>query len=324
MSLAILPPTPLPLSKFPPYIMSVKEYTPTVLTDGLYFGESPRYHDGRLLVSDMTGRKIYSIDPSTGAKHVLLEVAQQPNGMCFAPDGSLIYSSMFDAKLYKLQNGKSTLYADMAGIMTGYCGDMVIDKSGRVFLDDTGARVLHGEEPAAGRLLRIDTDGSVHRVAEDIVFPNALCISADGATLYNAESFGWGLLKFDLGADGSLSNRQKVWTPASIAGERGASAASMIGIDGGVLDGQGGMWLSLLALEQFARLDLATGEITHRIRVEGHAVACTFGGEDGKTLFMCVNWTPPDKNLFKAMTALETRCTILSARVDIGRGDARP
>lgn len=304
--------------------MAPQELTHKKLADGFYFGESPRYHNGILYFSDMTGRKIHTVNPDSGEKNVLLEVENQPNGLCFAADGSLIYSSMFDAKLHRLKDGKSTLYADMSGTMTGYCGDMVIDSQGRVFLDDTGARVLHGEKPRAGRLLRIDPDGSVRSVEEDIVFPNALFISNDGKTLYNAETFRYGLLKFDLNADGTLSNRQEVWTPATIAGERGASAESMIGIDGGCMDAEGGVWLSLLALEKFVRLDLATGNITHEIKVDGHATACTLGGEDGKTLFLCTNWTPHDENLFAAMKALRTRCTISAARVDIGRGTALP
>lgn len=302
----------------------VKDYSHQKLADGLYFGESPRYHDGLLYVSDMTGRKIYTIDPKSGEKKVLLEVENQPNGMCFAEDGSLIYSSMFDAKLHRLKDGKSSLYADMSGIMTGYCGDMVIDNEGRVFLDDTGARVLHGEAPRAGRVLRIDPDGSIRSVEENIIFPNALMISNDGKTLYNAESFGYGLLKFDLGTDGTLKDRRNVWSPATLAGERGASAASMIGIDGGCMDAEGGIWLCLLALEQVARLDPETGIITHRVKVDGHATACTLGGEDGKTLFICTNWTPKDEGLFTAMAGLRTRCTVSMARVDIGRGTALP
>jgi sugar lactone lactonase YvrE len=301
----------------------VKQLIGHKLADGFYFGESPRYRDGLLYFSDMTGCKIHTVNLS-GQKKVLLEVENQPNGMCFAKDGSLIYSSMFDAKLYCLKDGKSTLYSDMSSIMTGYCGDMVIDNKGRVFLDDTGARVLHGENPSAGRLLRIDTDGAVTSVEENLIFPNALFISNDGKTLYNAESFGYGLLKFDLNDDGSLSNREKVWTPATVAGEKGASAATMIGIDGGCMDAEGGIWLSLLALEKFARLDQKTGLFTHEIKVEGHATACTLGGEDGKTLFMCVNWCPEGEGLFKAMTELKTRCTVMTSKVDIGRGTALP
>lgn len=293
------------------------------LADGLFFGESPRYRDGTLYISDMTGRTIYMIDPASGQKQVLLEVENQPNGMCFASDGALIYSSMFDAKLYRLKDGKSTLYADLSHVMGGYCGDMVIDRAGRVYLDDTGARVLHGEQPKPGRLLRIDTDGTVNIAAENIVFPNALMISTDGKNLFNAETFGYGLLKFDIGADGELSNRQKVWTPATRAGDKGASAVTMIGIDGGCMDAEGGMWLSLLALEEFVRL-APDGQITHRVKTNGHATACTLGGEDGKTLFMATNWTPENENLFTAMVAKKTRCTVSTTRVEVGRGQALP
>lgn len=134
------------------------DHQQTLVAEGMYFGESPRWRDGTLYVSDMTGCRVYAIDmratPTT--KSVLLEVEKQPNGMAFAPDGSLIYSSMFDAKLYRLADGKSELYADLSSVMTGYCGDMVIDKKGRVYMDDTGARVLHGETPRAGRLLMVE------------------------------------------------------------------------------------------------------------------------------------------------------------------------
>ncbi|KAL5086743.1 hypothetical protein Trisim1_008819 [Trichoderma cf. simile WF8] len=307
--------------------MEPKELTHTRLADGLLFGESPRYYNGLLYISDMTGRIIYTIDPSSGEKKVLREVENQPNGMCFSSDGSLIYSSMFDAKLYRRDaSGKDTLYADMSGVMTGYCGDMAIDSTGRVYLDDTGARVLHGEQPRPGRLLVIETDGSVKVAEENIIFPNALFISPDGKVLYCAETFGYGLLKWDIGAGGEISNRQKVWSPATISptGEVGNTAHGLIGIDGGCMDGEGGMWLSCLGLEKFIRLD-HQANITHEIHVKGHATACTLGGDDGKTLFLVTNWFPDDEEtIFSAMVAKRTKCTVSYARVDVAKGTARP
>ncbi|CAI7647995.1 unnamed protein product [Penicillium pancosmium] len=296
------------------------------LADGFFFGESPRYQDGMLYMSDMTGCKIVTIDVSTGTKDVLVEVENQPNGMCFADDDTIVYSSMFDTKLhrYSLKDKSSTLYADMSHVMTGYSGDMVIDKVGRVYLDDTGARVLHGEEPRPGRIIRVDTNKSVHVVEEDVVFPNAIFISPDGNTLYNAETFRYGLLKFDISdKDGSLSNRQNVWSPATIAGDRGASKDSMIGIDGGCMDADGGMWLSLLALEEFVRLSPDGLQITHRIKTNGHATACTLGGNDGKTLFLVTNWVPEGEELFSAMTAKRTRCTSVANALALQRPQSR-
>ncbi|KAJ5097482.1 hypothetical protein N7456_008203 [Penicillium angulare] len=255
-----------------------KQVSHSPLADGMLFGEAPRYRDGILYVSDMTGRTIYTIDES-GTKKVLKEVPNQPNGMCFAADGSLIYSSMFDAKVYRRDpTGKESLYADLSNVMTGYCGDMVIDTAGRVYLDDVGARVLHGEKPRPGRLLMIETDGSVSVAEEQLMFPNALCITPDGRTLFCAETYGQGLLKWDIGPNGELSNRQLHWAPATISptGEVGSTPHGLIGIDGGCMDGEGGMWLSMLGLEKFVRVD-QKGNVTHEIHVKGHATACTLG-----------------------------------------------
>lgn len=297
------------------------------IADGLLFGESPRYRDRLLYISDMTGCTIYTIDATSGEKKKLKAVENQPNGMCFAPDGSLIWSSMFDAKLYRrdLTAGIDTLYADLSNVMTGYCGDMAIDVDGRVYLDDTGARVLHGEQPRPGRLLIIETDGSVHVADENIVFPNALFISNDGKSIYCAETFGYGLLKWDIGTNGRLSNRQNVWSPAAISpnGQTGNTPSGLVGIDGGCMDAEGGMWLSMLGLEKFIRLD-PHGNVTHEIKVKGHATACTLGGDDGKTLFLVTNWVPEGENLFTAMVAKRTKCTISSTRVDTAKGTARP
>jgi sugar lactone lactonase YvrE len=329
-------------------IISIKPFAtdkmsspPTQLThtpipaEGLLFGESPRYRDGLLYISDMTGRAIYTVDPSSGEKKHLCVAENQPNGMCFASDGSLIWSSMFDAKVYRRDaaTGVNTLYADLSHIMTGYCGDMAIDSSGRVYLDDTGAKVLHGEQPRPGRLLVIDPakDGSTAAAtatvaAENIIFPNALFISNDGKSIYCAETCGYGLFKFDLAADGTLSNRQKVWSPAAISptGQTGNTPDGIFGIDGGCMDAEGGMWLSMLGLEKFIRLD-QDGNITHEISANGHATACTLGGEDGKTLFLVTNsFSEDEESLFTAMKGKRTKCTISYARVEVGKGTARP
>ncbi|KNG85208.1 hypothetical protein ANOM_008082 [Aspergillus nomiae NRRL 13137] len=305
-----------------------KQLSHTTLTDGFFFGEAPRYKDGLLYISDMTGRTIHSIDTQSGENKALCTVENQPNGMCFTPDGALIWSSMFDAKLYRhdFSTGKDTLYADMSRVMTGYCGDMTVDSTGRVYVGDTGARVLHGEQPRAGRLLVVETDGSVDVAAEDIMFPNALFISNDGETIYCAETFGYGLLRWDIGAAGRMANRQKVWSPAvlSPSGQTGNTEShGIVGIDGGCMDAEGGMWLSLLGLEKFVRVD-QQGNVTHEIKVDGHATACTLGGPDGNTLYLVVNWVPEHENLFTAMVAKRTKCTVGYTRVDVGKGTASP
>ncbi|OBT97575.1 hypothetical protein VE01_04445 [Pseudogymnoascus verrucosus] len=302
------------------------EISPKILVPesaGLYFGEAPRWHNGKLFFADMIGQKIYALDLS-GKLEVFLEVPNQPNGMCFMPDGSLIYSSMFDAKLYRYYNGQIELFADLSSLMTGYCGDMVIDAAGRVFIDDTGARVLHGEKPCPGRLLVVDTDRSVKVAAENLVFPNGVTIDREGTSLYIAETFAYRINKFNLSESGELTNRQEVWDATEWARLRGTQSEKFSSVDGFCMDKDNGMWLSLLADEVFARRDPEKGMFTHMIKVDGHATACTLGGDDGKTLFMLANITPKGDDLFTAMVERRTRCIVLTATVDVGHGDARP
>ncbi|KUJ06724.1 calcium-dependent phosphotriesterase, partial [Mollisia scopiformis] len=261
----------------------------------------------------MIGQKIYTIDAS-GHKRVLLEVEGQPNGMCFLPDGSLIYSSMFDAKLHRYHDGTSEQYADLSSFMTGYCGDMVIDAHGRIFIDDTGARVLHGENPCPGRLLVVDSDRSVSVAAEGLVFPNGVAINREGTSLFISETFAYCLDQFDIEKSGKLSNRRKIWDTHDYASVSGKESGRFCGVDGICMDDEDGMWLSMLGYERFIRKN-AKGEITHQIEVNGHATACTLGGEDGTTLYLVTNWVPDGCDLFTAMVERQTKCTI--SEVDV-------
>jgi sugar lactone lactonase YvrE len=291
------------------------------LAGGLLFGESPRYHegDGKLYVSDMIGQKIYRIDERTGEKETVVEVEPQPNGMCFHSDGSLLYSSMFDAKLFKfdLATGQSTPYADLSEWMTGYCGDMVIDKHGRVYIDDTGARVLHGETAASGRLLVVEPDGTVRVAAEGLRFPNGVAIDSSGKTLYISESFGHCLTTFEIDTEGRLHNRATAWDMTDLA-----AAPRVNAIDGLCIDAEDGLWLSLLDHHVYVRRD-KRGVFTHYIKADGDPVACALGGDDGKTLFLVTN-TWDEGSIFEAMVNKTTRGTITAARVEVGKGKGLP
>jgi sugar lactone lactonase YvrE len=302
---------------------------PFSTNQGLYFGESPRYHapSGNLYISDMLGLKIHAIPPD-GTPHILCEVPNQPNGICFVDDETLIYSSMFDAKLYKrrLSDGHTSLYAGLSQFMTGYCGDMVIDAAGRVYVDDVGARVMHGQEPGPGRVIAVEPEtGEVHVVADNIIFPNGIAIDSSGTSLFLAETFAYRLHRFNIDAStGALTDRQTVWESHAVSALTDKPVEKFCGIDGICLDGEDGMWLAMLGYECFIRRD-AQGTITHRIDVKGHATACTLGGEEGKTLFLVVNEILEEgADLFVAMKGKRMRCGIWTVEVEVGRGEGRP
>ena len=59
-----------------------------VLTDGLFFGEGPRWRDGRLWFSDFYDHAVKSVDLS-GSIRTELKLEDQPSGLGWLPDGRL-------------------------------------------------------------------------------------------------------------------------------------------------------------------------------------------------------------------------------------------
>ena len=297
-----------------------KQHELNVLTNGLIFGESPRWRDGILYISDMLGKKVYAIDAS-GEKKVIAEMPNKPNGMGFLPNGDLILSSMHDARLYRYTPNGLELYADMSAVYTGYVGDMVIDQQGRIYVDDVGARVFEGEALKPGRVVIVEPNGEVSVGIEGCTFPNGIVITPDQKTLIFAETFIERLSAVDI-VDGRLENRRVLLDLAQWFPDEDDRARKRGCVDGISIDAEGGIWLSMLRGE-FIRID-SQGQITDRIPMPGYeCIASTLGGEDGKTLFMVATKVPGD-NIFDAMVNLSTETTIFTTRVPVGKGEGRP
>ena len=75
-----------------------------ILYAGLSFGEGPRWHDGRLWVSDFHTHRVLAID-ETGTAEMIVEVPNRPSGLGWLPDGRLLVVSMTDRKLMRLDPG---------------------------------------------------------------------------------------------------------------------------------------------------------------------------------------------------------------------------
>lgn len=296
-------------------------YSPALLTDGLVFGESPRWRDGDLYISDMLGKKVYKID-SAGNKSVISEMPNKPNGLGFTPDGEMILSSMLDTKLYKWRNGGLELYADLSEIYTGYIGDMVIDKNGRIYVDDVGARVFEGEGLKPGRIVIVEPNGEVKIGLDNCNFPNGIVISNDGKTLFFVETFEERINACDI-VDGTIQNRRIIFDMKKYFSSEDDRVKKRGCIDGITIDKEDGLWLSMLKAEQFIRIN-QNGVITDRIHMDGYeCIACTLGGEDGRTLFMAATEVDGD-NIFEAMVNLRTKTSVFTTRVEIGKGLGRP
>lgn len=244
----------------------------TTLLDGAIFTEGPRWHDGKLWFSDMHDQKIFTVDMD-GNQELVFEAEGDTSGLGFLPDGTLLYVSMHDRKLMRLDDGKASEVANLAGLATFHCNDMVTDAKGRSYVGNFGFDLHGGEEPSPANLIMVDTDGTVSIAASGLMFPNGMVITPDDKTLIVGETFGACLTAFDIAEDGTLSNRRE-W----------ANVAPSVP-DGICLDAEGAIWIASPTTQDVIRVKEG-GEVTDRLKVSTNAFACMLGGEDGKTLFV--------------------------------------
>lgn len=245
-----------------------------VLLDGLTFPEGPRWHDGRLWFSDFYAHQVIAVDLQ-GRAETIVEVPRQPSGLGWLPDGQLLVVSMTDRKLMRLERGRLVEHADLSSVATYHCNDMVVDGNGRAYVGNFGSDYRTGAPLQPARLARVDPDGTVSVAADGLMFPNGAVITPDGRTLIIGETFARHLTAFDIGPDGSLSNR-RVW--ADIAPHLP---------DGICLDAEGAVWSAdprnnvVIRVAEGGRIldQVSTGDLG--------AFACMLGGEDGRTLFVC-------------------------------------
>ncbi len=253
-----------------------------ILASDLYFGEAPRWHQGKLWFSDFYDHAVKTVDLQ-GTVETKLTVAGQPSGLGWMPDGRLLVVSMTDRLLLRLEHDAFVVHADLSEIATFHCNDMVVDAHGRAYVGNFGfdldAAITSGDFAGAlaayegAALARVDPDGSVHTAAAGLLFPNGTVITPDGATMIIAESMGRRLTAFDIGADGSLSN-PRMW----------ADLGNHVP-DGICLDDEGAVWLADASGPRCIRVREG-GEVLQVIDTEQPCFACMLGGIDGRTLFM--------------------------------------
>ena len=256
--------------------------TAKVLAEGLYFGEGPRWHDGRLWFSDFYDHAVKSTDAS-GVVRTEVEIDDQPSGLGWLPDGRLLVVAMHRMQLLRVDADGVKVHADLSGIATYHANDMVVDGHGRAFvgnfgfpLDEAlkarGVESVIADHPTA-RLARVDPDGRVHVAAQDMHFPNGCVITPDGGTLIVAETLAMRITAFDIGPDGALSGR-RVWAPIGMRAP-----------DGICLDANGHVWVAN-AIAPECVLVAQGGEIISTVQTDQPCFACMLGGSDRRTLYM--------------------------------------
>ncbi len=256
--------------------------TATLLASGLYFGEGPRWHAGRLWFSDFYDHAVKSVD-AAGQVRTELTIDDHPSGLGWLPDGRLLVVSMNRRQLLRVDPDGVRVHADLSAVAAHRANDMVVDAAGRAYVGNFGfalddalkARGVEGvlaDHPTAN-LACVEADGQVRLAAPGLHFPNGMVITPDGRTLIVAETLALRLSAFDVAADGTLSNG-RVWAPVGMRAP-----------DGICLDADGHVWIAN-AIAPECVLIAPGGAVVDTVQTDQPCYACMLGGEDGRTLFM--------------------------------------
>ena len=257
---------------------------PQVLMTGIAFGESPRWHDGRLWFADWGAEEILAVD-ADGAAEVVLRVDFPAFPLCFdwLPDGRLLVVSRQGRLLRHEPDGTLVTHADL-GALAGAdhpWNEIVVDGRGYAYVNNAGF-AFPGGEFAPGSIAVLAPDGEARQVADGVAFPNGMAITPDGGTLICAESYGNCLTAFEIGFAGELSGR-RVW------------AGLGDGVPDGIcVDAEGAVWYGDVPNRRCVRVREG-GEVLQTIELDRGCFACALGGADGATLFMvATEWKGTD------------------------------
>ena len=276
-----------------------------VLLDGLGMGESPRWHDGCLWFSNWGTDEIAAVDLNGNSEVIGPGGGGSGWATNWLPDGRMLVTG---GELVRVEpDGSRVRHADLSHISPYGWSEITVDGRGNIYVNsinfdfaDFNDLLASGKSP--GKIALVTPEGGSREVADGLAFPNGMVVTPDNATLIVAESFARRLTAFDIGSDGSLSNR-RVW--AEVTG------------DGICIDAEGAVWTSDVGLDEggVCLRVREGGEVLDRIELDRPCYACMLGGDDGRTLFMVVaKWFGPDRvdELVQARTG-----QILTARVAV-------
>lgn len=245
---------------------------PEVLLDGVVFGESPRWRDGRLWFSDWGAHQVIALN-AQNEPEVMASVPSLPMCIDFLPDGRLLIVDSANQRLLRQEpGGELVTHAELGGISRKPWNDIVVDEQGNAYVNCIGFD-FPGGEYAPGLIALVTVDGEVRQVADELAFPNGMAITADGRTLIVAESYSERLTAYRIGHDGVLEDRRE-W--AAVPGDHP---------DGICVDADGAVWLADVGNQRCLRVREG-GEVLATVVFDRGAFACVLSREEHPRLLV--------------------------------------
>jgi len=264
---------------------------------GAVFCEGPASdRNGHVLFSDCSENLIYSFDEFTMETSIWSNDSGHANGMNFDAQGRLVVCC--DGKNYPSnprggahavrryeKNGTITNLADsFNGKKLNGPNDLCFDAEGRMYFTDPRYGDKSDIEQDVMAVYRIDLDGTLKRVIEDLESPNGILISEDNKSLFLVDH------NTDLGGARTLVNyginASGSWIRKKVLLDFGTD----YGMDGMVFDQEGNIYVTGgSGAAAGVHIVSSEGEYKGFIPIPEVPGNCTFSGENLDYLYICAS-----------------------------------
>jgi sugar lactone lactonase YvrE len=248
-----------------------------VVREEAIVGESPVWspREQALYWVDITGQKIHRFHPGSGANETF-HLPEPVTALALRAKGGLVLSLRKAFALFDLESQQLTYLGNPeVDRPENRFNDAKCDRQGRFWAGTMGA--VHWDAPC-GALYRLDADGSITRLQDQVICANGMGWSPDNRTMYFTESFRYAVFAYDFDATaGTISNRRVF---AEVDRASGGFP------DGLTVDAEGHVWSVHNAIGRVVRYT-PEGRIERTIELPvPRPCGCTFGGEGFDTLYI--------------------------------------
>lgn len=235
-------------------------------------GEGPLWHpqEKRLYWVDIPNGRLFRYDPAAG-KHEQVYEGEEIGGFTIQEDGQLL---LFMAR------GAVAVWRD--GIQRYVIEEIEAERDSRFndVMADSGGRVFCGTMPAGdrlGRLYRLDTDGTLTRILDEIGCSNGMGFTPDRRQMYYTDSGAKKIYLFDYSRESGAITNQRVFV----------DSGDLEGVpDGMTVDAEGFVWSARWGGGCLIRYT-PEGQEERRVAFPARKVSCvTFGGDDYTDMYV--------------------------------------
>ncbi|MFY0614509.1 MAG: SMP-30/gluconolactonase/LRE family protein [Hyphomicrobiaceae bacterium] len=246
-----------------------------VLASKDHLGETPLWCEktGKLWWIDIEKPSVQCLHSETGKHSVFHIDSNYVGSLALTDTNCLLIATDLTLALFDPRSGRVQPIAQVDDGLDNRINDGRADAKGRFW---TGTLDNQLSRPN-GSIYRLETDGTVTKLLDDVIVTNGIVHSPDGRTFYFTDTRRFTTWAFDIDPDdGAITNR-RVFADHTAARERP---------DGACIDVDGCIWQAFFSGSQIVRYQ-PNGTIDRRIELPVTNPTCVcFGGKELRTLYV--------------------------------------